>query len=447
MARRVLFLVHCHPALRVGGAQQAAYELFLAMRDLPGWEPYFLAAEDVSLVQAPQGTRIAPFCAERDQMLLGVDRNGYDSFQGRPKSRHATSAALIGLLADLEPDVVHVQHTNSIGHEVLRLIRTHAPRTPLLFTLHEFELICANSGQLARVPDGSPCTTPSPLRCAECFPAIGETPFLLRELSIRSHLEAVDLLIAPSRQLLEKFVAWGIPRRKLVYLEYGRTGAPACPPRPLPPGARRGRFAFFGRLTPFKGLLPLLEAMKRAEGRPGLEDLHLTIHAAEAASRHPDYHPRLAQALDQAGPNVTVAGPYAPQEQAARMAEADWVVVPSTWWENSPLVIQEAFMHGRPVLCSDLGGMAEKVRDGIDGIHFRTGDPVSLLAAMERAVATPGLWESLRAAIEPVFTAREAAQRHLELYEALSAGGPLPWSGTGGRDFDHDPTAPTARRG
>ena len=43
------------------------------------------------------------------------------------------------------------------------------------------------------------------------------------------------------------------------------------------------------------------------------------------------------------------------------MSEIDWVVVPSRWWENSPLVIQEAFMHGRPVICSGIGGMAEKV--------------------------------------------------------------------------------------
>ena len=51
------------------------------------------------------------------------------------------------------------------------------------------------------------------------------------------------------------------------------------------------------------------------------------------------------------------------------MAEVDWVVVPSIWWENAPLVIQEAFRHRRPVICGDIGGMAEMVRDGVDGLH------------------------------------------------------------------------------
>ena len=71
------------------------------------------------------------------------------------------------------------------------------------------------------------------------------------------------------------------------------------------------------------------------------------------------------------------------------MASVDWVVVPSIWWENSPLVIQEAFLHGRPVICSDIGGMAEKVDDGVNGLHFRTGDPRSLAQAIRRATSSP----------------------------------------------------------
>ncbi len=67
------------------------------------------------------------------------------------------------------------------------------------------------------------------------------------------------------------------------------------------------------------------------------------------------------------------------------MAEVDWVIVPSIWWENSPLVIQEAFTYGRPVICSGIGGMAEKVTDGVNGLHFRVGDPRSLAETMRRA--------------------------------------------------------------
>ena len=75
---------------------------------------------------------------------------------------------------------------------------------------------------------------------------------------------------------------------------------------------------------------------------------------------------------------MTLVGRYDHQRSAALMRNIDWVIVPSIWWENSPLVIQEAFMYGRPVICSDIGGMAEKVRDGVDGLHFRAGDAQDL---------------------------------------------------------------------
>ena len=60
------------------------------------------------------------------------------------------------------------------------------------------------------------------------------------------------------------------------------------------------------------------------------------------------------------------------------MATVDWIVMPSIWWENSPVVIQEASCIGRPPIVSDIGGMAEKVRDGVDGLHFRAGSPEDL---------------------------------------------------------------------
>ena len=98
------------------------------------------------------------------------------------------------------------------------------------------------------------------------------------------------------------------------------------------------------------------------------------------------------------------------------MAETDWVVVPSIWWENSPLVIQEAFFHGRPVICSDIGGMAEKVRDGVDGLHFRRNDAFSLAGAFETAATSPRLWKGLREGIREPHAMDTHVARLLDLY-------------------------------
>jgi glycosyltransferase involved in cell wall biosynthesis len=112
------------------------------------------------------------------------------------------------------------------------------------------------------------------------------------------------------------------------------------------------------------------------------------------------------------------------------MARIDWVVVPSIWWENSPLVIQEAFLHGRPVICSDIGGMAEKVADDIDGLHFRRGDAEHLATVMQRAVEAPGLWERLRAGIRPVHRMDDHVVWLSSLYRELMSERPMPHSQT-----------------
>jgi glycosyltransferase involved in cell wall biosynthesis len=102
------------------------------------------------------------------------------------------------------------------------------------------------------------------------------------------------------------------------------------------------------------------------------------------------------------------------------IAALDWVVVPSIWWENSPLVIQEALAHRRPDICSNIGGMAEKVRLGPDGFHFQVNDPFELASLMVRLANDPDVWDRLQKSIPRPLSAAEAAARHLVLYRGNS---------------------------
>ena len=77
------------------------------------------------------------------------------------------------------------------------------------------------------------------------------------------------------------------------------------------------------------------------------------------------------------------------------MRHADWIVVPSIWWENAPLVIHEARAAGRPVICSGIGGMAELVEDGVDGLHVPPGDAAALAETHARRATDPDLWARL----------------------------------------------------
>jgi len=56
-------------------------------------------------------------------------------------------------------------------------------------------------------------------------------------------------------------------------------------------------------------------------------------------------------------------------------------------------------MFGKPVICSNVGAMADRVTDEIDGLHFEMGDPAALARTIKRAASEPGLWPRLAGAL------------------------------------------------
>jgi hypothetical protein len=101
-------------------------------------------------------------------------------------------------------------------------------------------------------------------------------------------------------------------------------------------------------------------------------------------------------------------------------AEIDVLIVPSVWFENSPITIHEAFLTHTPVIASDIGGMAEYVRDGVDGLHFKVGDDADLAAKMQRFLDEPGLVERLSKDWIPIKTIAEDAAVTEFRYRALA---------------------------
>lgn len=103
------------------------------------------------------------------------------------------------------------------------------------------------------------------------------------------------------------------------------------------------------------------------------------------------------------------------------MADVDWVVVPSLWWENAPLVILEAQAAGRPVIASGIGGMAEMVKDGETGLLVPPGDAAALAEALRTAAGDADLWARLAAA-QPRTSHERFVDAHLDLYRSLLEG-------------------------
>lgn len=423
---RVLVVSHGHPAFSLGGAEIASYNLHKGLQECEGIDTHYLAR-----VGAPTprhaGTALMSLRQRGGEMLYYAE--DYDHFLLSNRATEEIERDFVRVLRDLKPDVVHFHHFIGLGLECLFAVRDTLPDALIVVTFHEYLSICHHHGQMVKTGAFKLCYRSSPSDCNACFPEIAPARFLARETFIKGLLNLADHFVSPSRFLAERYQAWGLAPERFSVIENGIDVAEPAPARPLPdPTSRRSRFAFFSQLTPYKGADVLIDAVTRIPESVWGDDAVLLIYGGNLERQPQAYQDKLAALIETAGRRVRFCGAFQNQEMPNLMRSVDWVVMPSVWWENSPIVIQEAFFHGRPILSSNLGGMAEKITNEVDGLHFRSGSPEDLVDCMTRALSEPGLWERLRSGIKTPLSHVDCAVMHLSLYQRLIAERGMPTS-------------------
>ena len=403
----ILVISHAHPDFSIGGAEIAAYNLFASIKAMrPETSVILLARSDLA-----SGAAGAITIRRRDEYLWRQDMT--DWFYLRTAYPNAIYAGFRQFLLTHRPDTIFVHHYAHIGIEMLREIKRTLPQARLVLTLHEFVAICNRNGQMLKATSNRLCYEESPDDCHRCFPAISAENFWLRKHYVQKHFGYVDAFVSPSQFLLDRYVQWGIDPHRSRVIENGQKtyGRPRSSPE-----MNLGRivFGFFGQITEFKGLDVLLQAVHLLP--PALRSqVMVEVHGANLDHQGQwlkDLIERLRTPLVAEG-CLRWAGPYDREGFFGRIRRVDWLIVPSIWWENSPMVIQEAFSCGKPVICSGIGGMAEKVRDGVDGMHFEVANPFDLAEKLAMAIRDPALRDTLAQNIRQPLTYDEAAALYL----------------------------------
>lgn len=413
---KVVVFSHGHPEFAKGGAEVAAWNLARGIDAVPGHEAWFVGRVDQRVL--PQYAQMAAL-GDRNYIMASnahnTDLTGTISFS---EDGHISQ-----FLRRLAPDVIHFHHYAFFGMELIRLAKRNCPDARIVVTLHEYLAMCAHHGQMVKT-DGRLCYKSSPRECHLCFPDIPPEQFFLRERWIKSSFNLVDMFISPSEFLRQRYVDWGIEPERITVIENGLPEEPPVPPRPLREGEGRTRFAYFGQINPFKGVDLLLEAFARLPKKLR-KQVTLDIFGSALDQQAPEFQEKVRNLMGKLKGTAHLHGPYEPHEMGRLMAEVDWVVMGSIWWENSPLVIQEAFKFGRPIIVPDIGGMAEKVKPGQGGLTYRARDSVSL--ANRIATIATGLvdYESCQKNMPQYSRLEDAVERHMEVYrgEIPSDGG------------------------
>ncbi|MDI7865244.1 glycosyltransferase family 4 protein [Rhizobiaceae bacterium n13] len=414
---RILVVSHGHPTVSLGGAEIASHNLHLGLNGLPNVESVYLARVGHPMPRHAASALMSHRLADNEVLFHTDD---YDHFFLSNRDTQAIRRDVLRFARDLRPHVVHFHHVLGIGLEALFAFKEAFPRAAMLVTFHEYLSICHNHGQMVKRSSGQLCNSASPIACHGCFPDITVSRFLMREVFARGMLNLADAFISPSRFLAERYVKWGLEEEKLHVIENGiavETGVPARELQGRKP--RRNRFAYFGQITPFKGVDVLIDAISRIPKEIWGEDSSLMIFGGNLERQPIEFQERMNKLIADAGHRVRFYGSYQNSEMPRLMRSVDWVVLPSIWWENSPVVIQEALLHGRPMICSDIGGMAEKVRDGMDGLHFRAGSSQDLADRIVEVLSDTKSWDRLRVSMRQPADYLSCAREHVRLYRSL----------------------------
>ena len=304
------------------------------------------------------------------------------------------------------PDIVHVLNFARLGIGIVD--EAGAAGVPVVFTATDFWAACPTA-QLT-LPDGRRCPGPDRLagNClqhlatqsartgsaalarlppvalsmiaalARVFPGrilsvVDEIDALSRRSTfIRTRLAQLDRVFVPTRLMRQAILDLGVQPSHVFLQAYGMQPPPDdLRQEPIDPEAQRLVLGFVGTLAPHKGLHVVLDALERSP--TGDFELHVYGLPGDDADYLNDVLARIERL-----PCARWLGTFPPGDIHRVMASFHALVLPSLWQENAPLVVHAAHQAGRPVIASDLEGLADLVEPGCNGLTFKAGDAEGL---------------------------------------------------------------------
>lgn len=281
-----------------------------------------------------------------------------------------------------KPDIVHIGHLSHLTTLVIDIIKKN--NVPILFTLHDFWMMCVR-GTLVK-NNNSLCTGPTVENCIKCNMKYFSSELLANHeiqrwiQKFKEINEKVDSFIAPSKFLKKIYIDYGIPQEKIIHMDYGFNKTLINSVEKT--SSQKIRFGFLGRIILVKGISNLIDAFNEVNHIKA----ELNIYGKLPSS---------LIYLEKRCSNTAIhfKGGYDYKNISKILSDIDVLVAPSIWYENSPLVIHEAFYAKIPVITSNLGGMSELVKHKKNGLLVEPGNTKDLIEKMNIFIDNPALIE------------------------------------------------------
>lgn len=369
------------------------------------------------------------------------------------------------LLDRFKPDLLHVFHAQNLSASIIDVAVNR--KLPVVCSTTDFWFVCPIV-QLKK-PDGSVCRGPSiaAANCLTCYTPhlippkkelveqlekkypplaapLKASPAALRSLLENSLLSAyvsaklpdaisatvrrpqvlkeiankTKAIMVPTQLMRDIFVENGIKSELIRHVPFGIDSSPLIPFQ-RKTQSENLRFGFIGTLFEHKGPDLLIKAFQQLP-----QDCKAELKIYGDLNQFPDYAKTLKE-LVEASPNnkskISFQGTFPNDKLGEVLQNMDVLVVPSRWYENTPLVIQSALASKTPLIVTNLGGMAELVRHGFNGLVFDLNNVKSLQEQMQHLLDEPELLETMKENIAPERTIPQMVDDIEAVYaEALS---------------------------
>ena len=172
------------------------------------------------------------------------------------------------------------------------------------------------------------------------------------------------------------------------------------------------RILFLGRISPFKGLHLLIEAIKH------LPSHEMSLHIYGQSTKDQTYETKLKEETIFYS-NIHWMGKLNPENVLSTLQQFDVLCLCSTFSEMSPLVIQEAFAAGIPVIASNVYGNAEQIQHEENGLLFDFNDSNSLALQIKRLLEEPLLLKTLKQHIRKPKSFEKIGEEYRHLYDEV----------------------------
>ena len=354
------------------------------------------------------------------------------------------------LIVRTAPDVFHL-HSWTSGAGLRHLSQVAQLGIPCVVTVHVPSAICMRGTMLLN-GEGACDGAIQERRCTKCWaisrglpspvafavsrlPRVAMTGGLVSRFSRRAgtvlsarslvYAQAQDLnematlcdrIVAPSHWVASALEANDIPTEKIVIS--GQAVAQSLVDRGA--GVRQShegrelRIGFIGRLQPYKGPHVLLEALAKIP-----RDVPIRLIIAGSGTEPP--YLRGLEALATGENRIDFLGPITHSQLPEFLQQIDVLAVPSNYMETGPLVVLEAFAFGLPVMGANLGGIAERIRDDVDGWLLPFDNSAAWTVAMQEAALHPEQVARRRANVRVIRTMTDVASEMAALYRDILA--------------------------